>query len=231
MSDTSSVKVSVGNEYRVPTLNDLYFYDPSGWTASNPNLKPEISYSGEVGWYVESKRLALDASAFARFVPNHILWQPNAMFVYMPQNLTAFLPGAEVHGKAMLGEQISLEINYAFLYSYLLNDGSQDLQITDNRRVLFAPMHNLSAEARYRDRINSVGVGLKYESKKYIDSANTESSALADYWVVDVDYRLAATENLTLSLALRNLFNQLYYTQNGYPMPPFSVETGIRVKL
>jgi outer membrane receptor protein involved in Fe transport len=92
-------------------------------------------------------------------------------------------------------------------------------------------MHNFSAGARYRDRINSAGVALKYESMKYIDSANTESLALSDYWVVDVDYALAATENLTFSVALRNLFNQLYFTQSGYPMPPFSVETGVRVKL
>jgi outer membrane cobalamin receptor len=231
LSDNSSVKASIGNEYRVPTLNDLYFYDSSGFTLSNPNLKPEASYSGEVGCSLETRRLAIDVSVFGRWVSNHIIWQPNASFIFMPQNLTALLPGVEFHGRAVLGDLVSLELNYTFLYSMLLNDGSQDLRASDNRRVPMAPMHNFSAGARYRDRINSAGVALKYESMKYIDSANTESLALSDYWVVDVDYALAATENLTFSVALRNLFNQLYFTQSGYPMPPFSVETGVRVKL
>jgi len=46
--------------------------------------------------------------------------------------------------------------------------------------------------------------------------------------VANADVSLKATDTLTFTLAGKNLFNSLYYMQLGYPMPPFSIETGVR---
>jgi vitamin B12 transporter len=233
LSEESSLRASAGSSYRVPTLNDLYWYDPTGFTAANPNLKPETSYEGEVGWSLVHQDLSFGASVFTRLVVNNIVWlAPPPLYVYQPQNLTRTLfPGAELHAKAKLSETLSLDASYTFLPSFVLNDGSVDLSLADNRRVPFAPLHSLALQGRYDDKASSFGVQLRYVSQEFVDTANTVASALPAYFVADMDYRCTVTENFKFSLALKNIFNALYYTQSGYPMPPFSIETGVSVKL
>ncbi len=36
---------------------------------------------------------------------------------------------------------------------------------------------------------------------------------------------------MTFSLDLLNMLNTLYFTQYGYPMPPFSVQLGMQIHL
>jgi vitamin B12 transporter len=236
LAEESSLRASLGSSYLVPTLNELYWYDPSGFTAANPDLKPETSYDGEIGWSWAGRTISLDASLFTRMVINNIVWVYDPLLgpfgTYLPKNLTRTLfPGAELHGTYRVTEEISLEASYTFLYSFLLNDGTSELSLADNRRVLYAPLHSAALKARYAGKVHAFGVELRYVSKEYTDSANSDATALPDYFLADASYRFTATENVTLTLTLKNIFNSLYYTQGGYPMPPFSVETGVSVKL
>jgi vitamin B12 transporter len=233
VSQDSAVRLSFSSAYRAPTLNDMYWGDP--YTPGNPNLKPETSYSGEAGWKLETAPLGLDAAIFARYILDSIVWAPtgNPLFdPWTPKNLgRAFEPGVELHARVLVLDRLSLEASYTFIYSWLLNDGVTDFSFSDNLRVLFVPMHTGSLKVRYAGTLHSFGVEALYVSDRFTDSANTPSSALAGYFVANADYRFAATESLTFSLKLKNLFNTLYYTQTGYPMPPFSIETGVNVKL
>jgi hypothetical protein len=49
--------------------------------------------------------------------------------------------------------------------------------------------------------------------------------------VANADCRFIASGSVAFTLAAKNLFNALYFTQGGYPMPPLSIETGMSVKL
>ncbi len=233
LSDRSSLRASFGSAYRVPTLNDLYYYDPLGYSAPNPNLKPETSYNGELGGTFALAMLSVDASVFGRFVDNNIVWLAAApTYVYTPVNLyQTFYPGAEAHAKLAFTDEISLEASYTFVYSFLLNDGTTALTLADNRRVPYSPMHTVGATARYAGKVHAADVTLRYVSDQYTDSANTASTILAGYVVVDADYRFQATDAVALTVALKNIFNTLYYTASGYPMPPFSLEAGLRLHL
>lgn len=233
-SEELSLRASFGSSYRVPTLNDLYWYDPLGFTAANPNLQPETSYDCEIGGSLAGKSISIDASLFTRTVFNNIIWLYDPLTgpfgTYLPKNLTRTLfPGAEIHMKVNLTAHISLDASYTFLYSLLLNDGTDELTLADNRRVPYAPVHSLSAKAGYEGKYNVFSVELIYVGREFTDTANTASSALPGYFVGNADYRFSASENLTFTLALKNIFNTLYYTQLGYPMPPFSIETGVRL--
>jgi vitamin B12 transporter len=236
LSEESSLRASLGSSYRVPTLNDLYWYDPSGFTAANPNLQPETSYDGEMGGSLAGKTVSFDASLFTRLVFNNIIWLYDPLVgpfgTYLPENLTRTLfPGAEIHVKVLVTDRVSLEASYTVLYSLLLNDGTTDLSLADNRRVPYAPMQSVSAQARYAGKRHAFGGELRYVSRQYTDSANTEAKALAGYFVANADYHFTATENVVLTLTAKNISNALYYTQVGYPMPPFSIETGVSMHL
>jgi outer membrane cobalamin receptor len=263
LDDESSLRASFGSAYRVPTLNDMYWgYQFSSATfggvtydsivEANPGLKPETSFNGEVGWSLATKKVSLDATVFARLVYNNIIWLTTDSFdaitltdtsTTTPENLYETLfPGAEIHGKLMITDAISLEASYTFLYSLLLNDGATALTLSDNRRVPYSPMHSASAQARYTGKLIGIGVELRYLSEQFIDTTNTGANALPGYFLVNADFRFNASDNVALTLAAKNILNALYYTVSGYnsqgfpfdpgyPMPPFSLVTGVSVKL
>ena len=227
LSEESSLRAKAGSSYRVPELNALYWFDPSGFFLANPNLKPETSYDGEAGWTLEKRNLSLDASIFTRLVLNNIVtFTDPTTFVSQSRNLTRTLfPGVELHAQWRITDTVSLGASYTFLYSFLLNDGTTDLSLADNRRVPFAPLHSLSAQARYEGKYNAFGVEVRGVSQEFTDTPNIGSNAIPAYVVVNADYRFTASENMKLTLAVKNIFDTLYYTQAGYPMPPFSIET------
>ncbi len=246
LSDMTSLKATLGSAYRVPTLSDLYWYSFDGsyfgdtyYSYGNPNLKPETSYSGEIGLALAGKRLSLEASLFGRLVYDQINWgnysntvsQPK-VYIETPVNISeSFLPGAEVHATANVTDQLSLEADYAFIYSLLLQYLGQSYQLSDDMRVPFVPLHNLSITSRYTNGIHSLRLEVQYVSEKFIDAANTASTSLPGYVVMNAGYKIAATENMVFSLDLMNILNTLYYTQSGYPMPPFSLEMGMQLHL
>lgn len=241
LSDVSSLKVQLGTAYRAPTLNELYWYDP--YDVGNPNLKPETSYSGEIGYSVAEKLLSIDASVFTRLVFNQINWE-TTMLPYTPVNISeVLLPGAELHGKLRLTDRISFEVDYTFIYSLLLQYLGQNYSLSDNLRVPYVPMNDVSVAAEYEDRVYTATVQMQYVGQKFSDTFNTQAWALAGYVVVNAGLKCAVTHNLSLSVNLLNVLNTTYYTESGinyagapavdpgYPMPPFSVQLGAQIHL
>ena len=141
----------------------------------------------------------------------------------------SLLPGAELHGKVSLTDRISLEAAYTFIYSLVLQYAGASYSASDNLRVPFVPLHSISATARYDGSVIAFSTDVEYVSEKFTDIANT--TTLPGYFVANATFQLHANDNLVFSLAGKNILNTLYYTQQGYPMPPFSVVTGVSVKL
>ena len=229
LSAESSLRASFASAYRAPTLNELYWVDP--YEVGNPNLLPETSYGGEIGWALEKPWLSVDLAAFTRLLFDSIAWDPSAASYFAVNIGESLQPGAEIHGKVLLWNHVTLDARYTFIYSLILQYLGQPVPITDNRHVPFVPMHNVTVQARYEEKVFSVGLEGQYVSEKYVDIANTESSALPGYFLANADFRFNASGNIAITLALKNIFNALYYTQSGFPMPPFSVVTGVSVKL
>jgi outer membrane cobalamin receptor len=234
LSDVSSLRASFGSAYRVPTLSDLYWTDSFG-TISNPNLLPETSYSGELGWSLQESNLSLETAIFARLLYNQIEWvYNNVTFTTSVLNITqSFLPGVEVHGKVGLTDWLLLQADYAFIYSFLLQYPGYNYRLTDNQRVPWVPVHNLTFSVKYHNAVHAANVELQYVSEKtYYDVANSVWGSLAGYLLLNAGYELKATSSLTFSIRLLNVLNTLYYTEaGGYPMPPFSIVTGVEVHL
>ena len=254
LSDESSLRVSAASAYRVPALNDLYWYDPLGpsdpfgYSTGNPSLHPETSYSGEMGWSLITPRISIDASVFTRFVLDNIVWLYDGSVnlpygAYMPENLTkALYPGAEIHAKVSIIGPLAIEGSYTFDYNFLLNDGTTELSLADNRRVPYAPVHSASLSLRWNGAILAAGIEGQYISDKYTDRPNTSAWMIHGYFVANADLKYLVSDRVTLTLAGKNLLNTLYYSQSGsnivgspidpgYPMPPFSIEAGMQLHL
>ena len=254
LSEVTSLKASIGSAYLVPTFEDLYWYSFDGtdsygntfYSFGNPNLQPETSYDGEIGSAYTGRVFSLEFAAFGRLVFNQIGWgnynnstsQPT-VFIEMPVNIQeSFLPGAEVHLRAALFDHLSLEANYTFIYSLLLAYQGQSYGLSNDLRVPFVPMHDVSVAARYKDAINTARIEVQYVGQKFVDPVLYPSWTLPGYVLVNAEYSLKLTDRMSFSIKLLNILNVTYYTEAGfspsdpgYPMPPFSVVTGMQLKL
>lgn len=88
-AESWSIRTRINRNFRQPTFNDLY-WSPGG----NPSLKPETSWSQELGagWEKsfgsdkKSLRLDVQATAFHQQVFNRIVWVPGPVF-WSPENI------------------------------------------------------------------------------------------------------------------------------------------------
>jgi len=231
LSSVSSLHASVGSAYRVPTLSDLYWTDSYG-DIGNANLKPETSFSGEVGWSYQTKVISLEAAGFARLMYNQIEWVYSSQsLVTQPINITeSFLPGFELHGRIGLTDRFSVHADYTFIYSLLVQ---YPYPISDNQRVPMVPVNDVTVAVKYEDTLNTASIEAQYAGEKtYFDTGTSSWQTLAGYVILNAGYRIQATSSLAFSIRLLNLLNTLYYTEyGGYPMPPFSIVTGMQLKL
>ena len=251
LGEESSLRASFGSGYRVPTLDELYWYGPYPAfppysTYGNTALKPETSYNWEVGWSLQTKAVSLDAAVFTRLLLDGIsaIWPQNpALPGYSPVNISRSLfPGAEIHGKLAVTDRISLEATYTFIYSLVLQYAGVDYRASDDLRVPYVPLHQVSASLKYADKLISASVDVQYVGEKFTDFSNTRSFVLPGYFLADADFRLSVSDNLAFTLGAKNILDALYYTVSGgnsagfpfdpgYPMPPFSLVTGVSLKL
>lgn len=228
VSNSTSLKAAVSKSYRAPTLNDLYW--PSGpWTSGNPNLKPETGYNAEIGITSMKEKLSVDLFAFVRYMRDEIHWSQGDDFIYRPSNIgETVYPGIEGSGSLNFLKHLWLNINYTFLYSFVLKGTDEDYDISDDRRVPYVPLHSLDCGLEYRGTGHLVSITAQVESKRYTDEKNGES--LDAYSVLNAHYERSIREDLTLFLTIKNLLNTNYETAKNYIMPPLSIWTGIEAQ-
>jgi outer membrane cobalamin receptor len=223
LSDTDSLKTNISSSYRVPSFEDLYWPSGSG-VAGNPNLIPETGYSMDVGYERLTKGLSYNASVFARYVKNVIIWQEGSDGIWTPSNFAAaFYPGLEQELKLQFLGRFSATISYTFLYSYALDGG---LTFADNDRLPYTPVHTLSATLGYAGDVLSGSITGRYQSLRYLAEANAQY--LPDFFVIDAVVQRNLWKGWVAYLAVDNLFGEQYQIEQGYPMPNTSIRVGLK---
>jgi vitamin B12 transporter len=229
LSDRVSLKASAGRSYRAPTLNDLYWPNDV-WSEGNPSLRPETGYSGDLGVSLVAERLQANAFAFVRRVQDGIQWAETSPFFYQPMNVgEALFPGAEVDVDFQPIQGLHLRGSYTFQHSFVLKGASASYTFADDQRAIYTPVHSAGAAVRYDNGRTRLGVDAKLVGERFIDEAN--STSLPAYVSVNAEARQQLTPAMAISLAGKNLLNQVYQTVNGYLMPPFSFWVGIELSL
>ncbi len=214
------LRASVARSYRAPTFNDLY-WPPSAFTAGNPNLQPEKAWSYELGGEKKFGNLAVvKVTGFYRDVTDLILWAPGPDFVYRPSNVqTAHIWGGETELVFYPLKGLSIPLNYSYLYP---QDASTGEPITNK------PKHIINAGVEY-----VTPYGLKANLKgRYVQFYINDTSTLnRDYFVVDVrlayDFKIYQKFKGEGFVSLTNAFDRSYQINEGYPMPPQSLNGGV----
>jgi outer membrane cobalamin receptor len=214
------LRASVGRSFRAPTFDDL-FWPEDAYTAGNPNLQPERAWSYELGGEKKfGDRAVFKAAGFYRRVEDLIIWQMGSDGKFRPSNVkTVEIWGVETEMVFYPCRGLAIPLNYTFLYP-------RDLSTGDPVPLKTKHMANIGVEY-------VTTFGLKTSLKgRYVQYYVNQTTALnRNYFVADakMSYELKVYQNLKgeAFLSLSNVLNRDYQINEGYPMPPRSLNGGV----
>ena len=212
---------SMSRQFRFPSFNDLYWkYD--GFSQGNSNLLPETGLLVQVGaiW----SRYPISVSAFFSFsrLDNLILWQPNALSIWMPSNIgktESFIAGVNACWEIDLGWMaIKTEADASFNKTMNADPASSYFgkQIPYTSPIKFSIRAEILTPQEMTFRIQTRFVG-----ERPINELNSKS--LTPYCLMDAGF-----EWKWFFVALNNILNANYSENDGYPLPGIQVKTGVR---
>lgn len=211
-SDT--VHASVARKTRLPSIKDKYSYR-LGTAIPNPDLDPETSLNYELGY--ENKDVAgvlVKATLFYNDVNDYIQFAR----VADPAN-----PGKSINQNQNVAEVafsgIELEASYTPIKALEIG-GSYTLTHIDNQtdssEIVNVPKHKAIAYLRYTlfDRLTAQIDG-EYDSKRY---STSDGIQVADeYLVMGSKLGYSFNNGMTLEAGAKNLLDENYEIQEGYP--------------
>ncbi len=225
VNDNLTIKNNYFRTFKLPTLNDLY-WPSDAWAEGNPNLKSEDGFGADL--VAEGKApgaFTVNTSVYSTWQKDAILWQ-TAGGKWKPANIgEALYLGSDTSIKSTFSERVALTASYSFLMTWVLGEG---LTLSDDRRLPYKPVHTLGTGISFYDKEGSLSISEHYESERFATTANV--SRLGSFFTVDIHAEKQLDGEKTVVLAVNNLFNESWYSIEGYPMPGLSVTAALRIR-
>ncbi|MFW5774095.1 MAG: TonB-dependent receptor plug domain-containing protein [Tangfeifania sp.] len=214
VTENTTFKGSYSKGFRSPSLMELYLFAP------NPELEPERLTNFELGVGRQSNdgSLKADLSVFTIDGTNVIEVRPNdnPPPPVKRQNVGSFSnKGVEIE----VNWQVSNRFNLASNYSYLHIDKPR----------LAAPRHQFYINGTYSKNKFRANVSLQQIAGLYIltdDNPVTENYTLANLML---SYQF--TKYINFYVSGKNLLDQTYSINYGYPMPGMTFFTGFNISI
>lgn len=197
LNDIATFRVSQSTGFKSPSFNDLY-YPGSG----NPALNPETSDNQELGLSLNVKDISLDVAIFRSDIENKIAWAPNAAGKWVPTNINQ----ARHEGVEFSFIQQVFGFDHAFNMTYLSAD---DTQTGESLTYVSKQSINWSLNKAW----GAFDAGLEMQ---YRGDRRGKLTQLPSYTLWNLVGHYQATDNLTVSLRVENLFDRSYSAVDAY---------------
>ncbi|GAA4462376.1 TonB-dependent receptor plug domain-containing protein [Nemorincola caseinilytica] len=232
VKDLLGLRATVQRTYRMPTLNELYYF-PGG----NPTLRPEQGWSQDAGYTLNIKRGRTiyyhDVAVFNRNINDWIMWLGGA--VWTPHNIASVHSrGVETDNKISYnsgewGLQLGIATSYVLATttdSYMPADGSIGQQIP------YTPRYNARGSISFSWRKLYLTYGHTYTGYRFI---TTDESAWLDPYNtgnIQAMYGMKMHKHdVLLNVQCNNVWNARYSVAGFRPMPGINWMAGVRVEL
>lgn len=229
------IRGSAGTAFRAPTLNDLYYND--GYSFGDANLKPEKSFSYELGLERQLiERTSARLNYFVSDTTDLILWPQIATYEYQAVNMgKARSEGVEFELARRIGENGKGFINY--IYQKALIEEGVDPSVVGGTIVDKVMPYTPQSKLNLGMVTENSSLLIKYVGERYADVQNNVK--LSGYTVVDLTLN-KKMGNFQLDFAVNNLFDEIYFeaasvskfagttTIRKYPMPGRRYSFGVK---
>jgi vitamin B12 transporter len=213
-----------GESFRAPTFNDLFF-PATIFGAGNPDLRPEINRTIELGLKGHHGVLEWETRVFRTKSENKIVWKEVRQWFYMPINLDAStITGAELEGRVRMAHW-SMGLSYTHL--------DHEDQAGNPLPNVASNIFKLNARARTgawsyggnvlaRDGADKCTPGVGFCSGKIRVPGHTLLNLYADYRI---------SKQWTVGAELYNALDRDYSTVVDYNMPGRTFILTLRAEL
>ncbi len=226
-----TVRASWGRAFSPPGLADQFFQE-GVQVRPNPDLRPERVH-GEVEVRAELRdravgpvRLDAELSAYRADVTDMILWFPNFLFVWSPENQDARRRGWDLAVRAAL-PSAALELRGALSQVHATYAGP-----VLHGQIAYRPRTTASAGAAMTLAGMRTQLNVRYVGSRRV-SPGSQLNALPAYSIADLRAsRLVSLTGWTLDIGagVENLFDQRVAILADYPQPGRRLTTTFRLQ-
>ncbi|HYX06776.1 MAG TPA: TonB-dependent receptor [Bacteroidales bacterium] len=204
-----SVKGNASKGFRSPTIRELYLFPPA-----NENLKPEEVMNYELGIMGNiSPAIEMELTGFVLKGSNIIQVEGQFPAVHNVNSGTFHNNGIEFSSDVNLPGNIELGVNYSY--------------INMKKVMIGTPEHQLFTFINYKWKKLSLNGNVQLISNLALDNNGHSSS----YTVINAKADYAIRKKLHFFISGRNLTDQYYVINQGYPMPGITFFMGINAGL
>jgi outer membrane cobalamin receptor len=207
--------------FTFPTLNQLYWED-SIYSSGNKNLKNEKGWGADIGFSLQNYKVKFSATAYTAWYTDKIQWaMVQSKSIATNVGEAAYFGGSfrtSWNPNSSLHFSVSYDCNATFLLT-------GDLTLSDNRRIMYTPLHTAGFETKYANKKYSLSFVGSYTGKQYL--SNTNAAFIDPYFLLDFYGSYSIGEKLTFKGSVINLMNVSYYRVENYPLPGISVSLGL----
>ncbi len=214
------LKGNISKNYRLPSLNDLY-WGVTPFAQGNPDLKPESGWTGEISlnhkYSSQSNKFENSVTFFRTHINNWIIWQLNNLNKWQPQNFNT-------------GKTFGVEINSAFakkigiVYSEIIGfytyTHARVLSKNSGEKVMpYSPEHKFNGSINFAIKNFLLRYSHTFNYIRYVDLAGTN---LPYYNLGDLSagykFKMGRSKS-EIVFNINNIWNTNYQVTQSYAMP------------
>lgn len=218
--DNVKLRGSISRSFRSPTFNDLYWPD-EGWAKGNPNVKPEKGLTKEIGIQTEINRYTAFSLAYYRSDYDDLINWAEETGVWQPKNVnSARIDGIEFWNNIKIANNWSLDTGYTYLRA---------MDANLHKRLIYQPENKVDFSLKYRG-LNAFFCEAKgqFTDKRFHDTQNTID--VKRFFVAGFNVSKKIKPEVTCFASIDNLMARKYQSIKDYPMPGFSLTSGLKIE-
>lgn len=229
ITDYLLAKASVARVYRIPALNDLYWY-PGG----NPDLLSESGYAQEAGLKLNFTKkhftFSSEATVFNRNMSDWILWLPGITF-WSPQNIASVWSRGIETNNTIIVHVGKTNISFAVITNYVLSTNNKARYENDealNKQLIYTPMYSGLAKATIEFNRLAISFRHNYTGYRYTSTDNTQYLKPYDLGSANISFKVKWLKtSATAYFQINNIWNKEYQLLLNRAMPLQNFEAGI----
>ncbi|MEA3221866.1 MAG: TonB-dependent receptor [Thermodesulfobacteriota bacterium] len=213
--DWIMIKANAGQGYRTPSFYELYYNH--GFIVGNQSLKPEESFSWDIGPSIEHDYFGVSVNYFNTRYDDLITYILQSGFYYKPYNVSrARAKGIELYAWLEPVEGIRLSGNYTF--NKMLDTTGEPNR--DGNQIPGKPRNIANVQLDLTRNIKGRQVGMyasyNYTEGNFVTRANTKK--LGDRRVFNLGLNFYPIERLSLNIEAGNVFDKYVTDIRGFPL-------------
>lgn len=230
----TTIKSSVGNSFKVPTMSQLLLdhgYVDGTSNIGNLDLKPEKAVNFDLG-IEQSTFFDGMFKAYYFFSNFNDLIYHSSVIKKLQNAQKSIINGIELSYDQPLPYNMGIYANYTFTNAKIIKN---PIDLTSEGKYLQnIPPHMGNVELYYDDDKFYGGLGAAFASKAFADSSNIDTvnnvyGSLDKYVLLNLKVGYNFDENLAMSMNINNVLNHKYYSY--YKAPGMSFYLSLNTKL